>query len=481
MPLLGDDLCYTALESRDSRFDGQFFVGVASTGVYCRPVCTARTPRRRSCTFFPSAAAAENAGFRPCLRCRPELAPGHAQVDAPQRLAHAAAFRIDAGELTDGSLSQLAASLGVTDRHLRRVFAAEFGVSPLDYAQTQRLLLAKRLLTDTRLSVTDVAMSAGFGSVRRFNALFRHRYRMAPGALRRVAPQNAAQGLTFELGFRPPYAWDAILAFLGARTIEGVELVTESKYQRTVSLMRGAVRHDGWLAVDLSPVRHALRVSLSGSLAGVVPPVLGRVKRLFDLACCPDDIARHLGVIAVDDPGLRVPGAFDGFELAVRAVLGQQVTVRAARTLAGRVAREFGTPVRTGEAGLERTFPSPSEIERVGAAGLGRIGVTMSRAKAIMSLAASCVDGRLNLDPGADVQATIRCLVSIPGIGDWTAQYVAMRALAWPDAFPAGDYGVRTALNERSVARVRQTAEAWRPWRAYAVLHLWRSLERRQQ
>jgi AraC family transcriptional regulator of adaptative response / DNA-3-methyladenine glycosylase II len=475
--ILADDDCYAALRARDARFDGQFFVGVSSTGIYCRPVCTARTPRRAHCAFFASAAAAERGGFRPCLRCRPELAPGLASVDASRRLAQAAASRIDDGQLTDSSLASLASSLGVTDRHLRRVFDDEFGVSPVEYAQTQRLLLAKRLLTDTALPVTDVAMAAGFGSLRRFNALFRQRYRLTPGALRRSPGANPLATLVFDLAYRPPYVWDAMLAFLAARCIDGVESVDGLTYRRAVLLRRGTARVSGWVAVTPAPRRHALRATLSGSLAHAVPPVLARLKRLFDLGCRPDEIARHLGPLAAGEPGLRVPGAFDGFEMAVRAILGQQITVRAARTLAGRVAAALGEPAGTPWPGVTLTFPDPVRVVEAGVGGLSALGVTGTRVRAILALADACASGRLSLEPGADVDRALGTLREMPGIGEWTAQYIAMRALAWPDAFPHSDYGVMKALGLTSPSRVLKTAEPWRPWRAYATVHLWRSLE----
>lgn len=475
--LLRGDECYAALRARDSRFDGQFFVGVSSTGIYCRPVCAARAPRRMHCSFYPSAAAAEQAGFRPCLRCRPELAPGLASVDAARRLAQAAAGRIEDGCLTDSSLAQLAETLGVTARHLRRVFDAEFGVTPVEYAQTQRLLLAKRLLTDTDMPVTDVAMAAGFGSLRRFNALFQQRYRLRPGDLRARPGAAPASTLTFELGYRPPYAWDALAAFLAARAIEGVESVEDGVYRRSVLLRHRATTHAGWLEVMPSRRRHTLRVALAGSLAHAVPQVLARVKRLFDLSCRPDEVAARLGALAAQHPGLRVPGAFDGFEMAVRAVLGQQITVRAARTLAGRVARAMGQPASTPFPAVCRTFPGPDCLASASADDLGRLGVTGARAGAIRALAEAAVSGRLALEPGADVHQALAQLEAIRGIGAWTSQYIAMRALGWPDAFPHTDYGVKKALGVESPRRVLDRAEAWRPWRAYATFHLWRSLE----
>jgi len=473
---IDDDSCYRALMAHDARFDGRFFVGVSSTGIYCRPVCTVRRPRRENCRFFRSAAAAEREGFRPCLRCRPELAPGHSSVDASSRLARAAAGKIEDGVLQEQDLAGLAADLGTSARHLRRVFAAEFGVTPVEYAQTQRLLLAKRLLTDTALPVTEIAMAAGFGSVRRFNALFRERYRLEPRTLRKTPEAAAHDALVFELAYRPPYAWRAHLAFLAPRTVAGVEILADGTYCRTVAVRSGGRLHRGWLAAGHDRGRGVLRIRLSASLSRAVPETLGRCKRLFDVTSRPDEIAGHLGTLAAETPGLRVPGAFDGFEMAVRAVLGQQITVAAARTLAGRLAAAFGAPIDTGIPGLDRTFPEPGRLAGADLDELGRLGVIRSRGRAILALARACAEGSIVLAPGADVERTMEALRALPGIGEWTTQYVAMRALAWPDAFPHTDHAVMKALSETSPRRVLDRAEPWRPWRAYAAMHLWHSL-----
>jgi len=465
--------CYRALRSHDARFDGRFFVGVATTRIYCRPVCTARTPLREHCRYFPSAAAAEAGGFRPCLRCRPELAPGFATVDANRRLAQAAAGLIDDGRLADARLPDIAEALGVTDRHLRRVFQDEFGVSPIAYAQTQRLLLAKRLLTDTAMPVVDVAMASGFASLRRFNHLFRSRYRLTPAELRRKAPsRQPGDTLAFDIAFRPPYDWGAMLAFLERRAIRGVEEIQRNAYVRTVRIGKS----EGHIRVEPSKRRAALRITVSASLAAAIPPLLARVKHLFDVACHPDEIAAALGPLASRHPGLRLPGAVDGFEVAVRAILGQQVTVAAASTLAGRFAAAFGDPIETPHAALTRLFPVPSAIAALEPAEISRHGIIASRARAIVALAREMHEGRLRLDPTAPVDTTLAALEQIPGVGPWTAQYIAMRALAWPDAFPHVDVAVVKAM-KLTPARALRQADTWRPWRAYAVLHLWKSLE----
>ena len=474
--ILDSDSCYRALVAHDTRFDGRFFVGVRTTRIYCRPVCTVRLPRRENCRFFRSAAAAEVEGFRPCLRCRPELAPGLASVDASARFAQAAVALIEDGVLDDGGIEKLAARLGITSRHVRRIFEAEFGVSPIEYAQTQRLLLAKRLLTDTSLPVVDVALASGFRSVRRFNALFSTRYRMPPSRLRKDASQPLLpQSMRFDLAYRPPYDWDALLAFLRARAVVGVEHVDETTYRRTLAVDHHGVGATGWITVVQSPRRHMLGVTLSASLARVVPAVLARVRHAFDLACDPAPIAAQLGALASARPGLRVPGTCDGFELAVRAVVGQQISVSGARTLLGRLVRAFGAPLPEDEApaALTHVFPRAGEIASLASAELRAVGLTHARARTLGELSAAVASGRLSLAPGGDVERARRLLEAIPGIGPWTSAYIAMRALGWPDAFPDNDLAVLKAMGETRAARARARSEAWSPWRAYAVMHLW--------
>lgn len=475
---LDSDRCYRALRARDVRFDGRFFVGVTSTGIYCRPICPSRPPKRENCTFHPSAAAAETAGFRPCLRCRPELAPGNASIDAGARLAQQAASLIEDGVADGGSVDEIAGRLGISDRHLRRVFQTEFGVAPIAYAQTHRMLLAKRLLTDTRLSVTDVALASGFHSVRRFNALFRERYRLKPTDLRRAtATREIADRFMFELAFRPPFDWQALLDFFAARTIAGVDDVAGNAYRRTLRIAVRGTEHTGWIEVRPVARKHTVRVSVSATFAAILPAVLARTKRVFDLACDPGQVQAALGELAAANPGLRLPGAFDAFELAVRAVLGQQITVRAARTLAGRFAERFGAPIETPFDGLTRLFPAPATVATLPYGDIAALGIIATRAKTILALAQGFASGSVVLEPGADADTSIERLRALPGIGDWTAQYMAMRALAWPDAFPHTDYGVMKALGEKNPRRVLAMAEAWRPWRAYAVMHLWQSLK----
>ncbi len=476
--ILDPDICYQAVLTRDARFDGRFFVGVSTTGIYCRPVCPVKKPKRRNCSFFSSAAAAESAGFRPCLRCRPELAPGNSSIEANARLAQRAASLIEDGILDGLRLSGLADRLGVTDRHLRRVFRAEFGTSPVRFAQTYRLLLAKRLLTDTRLSIIEVAMASGFASLRRFNALMKEHYRMSPTGLRRKAGGGEGAGaITLQLGYRPPLAWKELIAFLGDRAIEGVESVAEGSYRRSIGLKAGGRLHSGW--IEVSPVhgRPTLEIRLDGALVKVIPQILAGVKRLFDLSSHPMEIASVLGTLAQKRPGLRVPGAVDGFEMAVRAILGQQITVKAARTIAARFAAVFGDPVQTPFQEIRHLFPEAEKIAGCRASDIAELGIVSQKAESIVALSRAVVDGTLHLEPGVDVDETVKALMNLPGVGTWTAQYVAMRALAWPDAFPHTDYGVMKAMNEKNSAKVLAAAKKWRPWRAYAVMYLWASLK----
>jgi AraC family transcriptional regulator of adaptative response / DNA-3-methyladenine glycosylase II len=471
--------CYRALRARDARFDGRFYVAVSSTRIYCRPVCTVKPPRRENCRFYPSAAAAESGGYRPCLRCRPELAPGNASIDATSRLAQAAASLIEDRALDEEGLDAVAARLGITDRHLRRAFGTEFGVSPVAFAQTQRLLLAKRLLTDTAMPVTEVAYASGFRSLRRFNALFKQRYRLQPSRLRRHMHGSGAassDALQFELSFRPPYDWAAVSRFLADRAVAGVEAVDDGKYRRTVRIPTDGKPQLGWIEVSPSPKKPALRVAIAASLAKALPPVLSRVKALMDLACNPAEVALALGPLAKAHPGLRVPGAFDGFEVAVRAILGQQVTVAGARTVAGRFAAAFGEPLETPFASLNRVFPTAEKISALPYGQIARLGMPGARARTVLALARAVAAGKLDLMPNADIEATLEQLHALPGVGEWTAQYIAMRALAWPDAFPHTDLGVMKALGTKDPKRVLAAGEAWRPWRAYAVMHLWNSL-----
>ncbi len=465
---------YRALAARDRRFDGLFFVGVTTTGVYCRPICPARTPRVERCRFFVRAAEAERAGFRACFRCRPEVAPGSAEVDRISRLVATALDRIQRGALNGASVESLAAALGVTSRHLRRAMEAELGVTPVELAQTRRLALAKQLLQDTSLPITEVAFAAGFESLRRFQALFRARFGASPSALRR-GPALREPALRLRLDYRPPYAWDEMLAFLEARAMPGVEHVAGGTYYRAVRL--GDV--EGTVAVRPHPRAPHLVCDVSASLAARLTEVSARLRALFDLDAEPERIAAHLrgdvrlraGVERA--PGLRVAGAFDAFELGVRAVLGQQVTVRAATTVGGRFVEAFGRKLRERSRNVSRTFPTPAEVAALGEGDIARLGMPGARARTILALAEALLAEPELLLPGGDPARVIAALVKLPGVGPWTAHYIAMRALRFPNAFPAADLGVHRALGVTSARAAELASKRWEPWRAYAVMHLW--------
>ena len=468
--------CYRALETRDRRFDGRFFVAVRTTGVYCRPICPAPTPKARNVTFFAHAAAAEEAGFRPCLRCRPETAPGTPAWNGTSAVVVRALRLIEDGALDDGDTAALAARIGLGERQLRRLFVQHLGAAPAKVARSRRVHCARRLLDETDLAVTKIAFAAGFRSIRQFNDAMRETFHESPTALRARRRRTPAAGeLTVRLPYRPPLPWDALLAFLAARATPGIEVVADGAYRRTVLI------GDEPAVIDArpDPARADVVLRVHAADHTRLIDVLERVRRLFDLRADPERIATHLrrdrGLRALVDrlPGLRVPGAWDPFELAVRAILGQQVTVRGATTLAGRLAERFGTPVDLGP-GLTRLFPTPATL--AGAA-LETIGLPRARATTIRTLADAVATGRLVLDASQGTDALAARLSALPGIGPWTAAYVAMRALGEPDAFPAGDLGVRAALGNGDgtvSARTAATqAESWRPWRAYAVMYLW--------
>lgn len=487
---LQPDACYLALKARDARFDGSFFTGVTSTGIYCRPVCKVRTPRRENCRFFGHAAQAESAGFRPCLRCRPELAPqalGWSIQDASAILARQAARLLDEPDAWGGeapTVERLAARLGVSDRHVRRIFEAQLGVSPVQYLQTRRLLTAKQLLADTDLPVTQVALISGYASVRRFNAAFLAHYGLNPTQLRRAGTDRkpaGAGGTAVRLGYRPPYDVQAMLGFFRTRQIGGIEFVAPMDAApalgRTLRVDAGARTHTGWLVAEFDVGRNQVTLRVSDSLREVLPQVIRRLRAALDLDADPGAINTVLHDAFPHGDGLRVPGTLDGYELAVRAVLGQQITVAAARTLAQRLVDRFGEPVETPFAQLTRLFPAPAVLAQAEGDALGQLGIVRQRQAAIVGIARAVAAQRVALHGGSDVHATITALKELPGIGDWTAQYIAMRALRWPDAFPAGDVALQTALGVRAVKHPARAAEeasqAWKPWRSYAVIRAW--------
>lgn len=480
---LSHSACYRALRTRDARFDGRLFVGVKTTGIYCRPICPARTPRREHVEFYPSAAAAQDAGFRPCLRCRPESAPDFAAWRGTSNTVSRALSLIDAGALDAGDVDALASRLGVGERQLRRLFRLHLGASPVAVAQTRRVLLAKQLIHETGLPMSEVALASGFGSIRRFNETFQRLFGRPPGALRRggITDAPAADHVTLRLPYRPPYDWEGVLAFLAARAVRGVERVEGGRYTRAVEVasVQGVV--------SVQPRgRNTLEATIRLSSLTALPAVVARVRRVFDLAADPRAIASHL---AEDDrlaplvsarPGLRVPGAWDGFELAVRAVLGQQVTVVSAARLAARLVETCGRRLPAGlsaTTGVTHLFPTASDVAHHD---LSALPMPRARLTAIAALATAVLADPHLFDPRRDLDAAAAQMRSLPGIGEWTAQYIAMRELREPDAFPAADVGLLRAMAERTGApltapQLLRESEAWRPWRAYAAQHLWAS------
>jgi AraC family transcriptional regulator of adaptative response / DNA-3-methyladenine glycosylase II len=495
------DAAYQVLLAHDARFDGRLFVGVTSTGVYCRPICRVRVPARRNCRFFATPAQAEAESFRPCLKCRPEIAPGPGLpwtvMDASRTLARQAANALDeiAASGDAPSVAEIAARLGVSDRHLRRIFFAEHGVTPLQYLQTRRLLLAKQLLTDTQMPVAQIALSSGFRSLRRFNAAFVDGYRMNPTRLRRAAPRalagagangsahdatgdGAATAITVTLGYRPPFDKETLLAFIAQRAIPGIESTSGDGIRRTIRAgVAGAAA--GWLEVRFALAQARVQLAFAPELGPVSGTVIALVRRWLDLDAAPDTIAETLAGLP-GAPGQRLPGSIDAFELAVRAVLGQQVTVAAARTLARRLVERFGSAIATPWPDIHRAFPAPGDLAEVAIERIAELGVIRSRAGAIQALAMQWSELSPLLAPGASPEALVERLRALPGIGPWTAHYIAMRALGWPDAFPPGDIAALKAMRQlfaiTSARAAEAHAESWRPWRAYALLRLWNSL-----
>jgi AraC family transcriptional regulator of adaptative response / DNA-3-methyladenine glycosylase II len=489
---LDPDVCYRAVQTKDSRFDGQFFMAVSTTGIYCRPICPATTPKRENCTFFPSAAAAQHAGFRPCLRCRPELSPQLlAYVGTASTVAQALRL-IGDGALDEGKVEDIATRLGVGDRHLRQLFATHLGTSPLAVAQTRRLLFAKQLIDETALSMTDIAMAAGFTSIRRFNDVIRKTYGRSPSDLRRQTVQPLATNLTpaisLKLPFSQPYNWEAFVRFLVPRATPGLESVCSDHYQRTIVLDgRHGVINVQPIAGQSYLLAHIYFPNVTG-LAQIVE----RLRRMFDLNANINEIASHLETdpvlapIVAQQAGLRIPGAWDTFELAVRAILGQQISVAAATRLAGRLVETYGAPLSIGlnedaalsdrtwiDPALQYVFPLPDILA---AADLTALGIPKQRAAAIANLAAAVAQTPTLLTHHS-LEASVEALCQLPGIGEWTAQYIAMRALREPDAFPATDLGLRRAMDKlghpMTNAELLERSQIWRPWQAYAAMHLW--------
>jgi AraC family transcriptional regulator of adaptative response / DNA-3-methyladenine glycosylase II len=478
--------CYRAIQARDRRFDGRLFVGVRTTGIYCRPICPARTPKRVNVLFYSTAAAAQEAGFRPCLRCRPEMSPDLIARTGASNIVSRALRLMENGVLDGGKIEALATRVGISERQLRRLFANEVGASPKAVSQTYRVHLAKQLIHDTQMPMVDVALASGFGSVRRFNETFKQLYDRPPASLRRQRQAERSNrsndAIMVRLPYSPPYDWDQMVSFFAHRAIPGVELVTGDTYVRSVCL-GGAC---GVIAVSPS-TRDELIARIHFPKFAALPAIIGRIRRVFDLAADPHPINTHLSkdrVLApliAARPGLRVAGAWDGFELAVRGILGQQITVVAARGLAGKLAARYGRTVpaelRAPYAGITHVFPTPEAMMDGDIASLGMPG---ARGRALASLARTVAQNPDLLSRRNTLMEAVLALRSLPGIGEWTAQYIAMRELREPDAFPAADVGLMRAMGSGgkrpSAEELAHRAEAWRPWRAYAAAHLWASL-----
>jgi AraC family transcriptional regulator, regulatory protein of adaptative response / DNA-3-methyladenine glycosylase II len=486
MELLDRTVCHRALQTRDRRFDGRLFVGVTSTGIYCRPICPAKTARIENCRFFSTAAAAQEAGFRPCLRCRPEISPETLGWRGTSNTVSRGLRLISEGFLDeeDASIEKLADRLGVGERQLRRLFEEHVGASPLSVAQTRRVLFAKQLIHDTQLSMTEVAMASGFGSLRRFNDTFKKLYHRPPSELRRrkqvqkVASSPDSPEVSLVLSYRPPYDWERILAHLRARAIDGIEEITDGKYKRTISVQG----MNGLVEVANKPERHCLEVKIHFPTLRTLSSIALRLRQLFDTQADVNLIEAHLSndtamaELVARHPGLRVPGAWDGFELAVRAILGQQITVRAAQQLAGKLVRLCGEPLADFNAsGLGYIFPS---LSRLAAADLGAIGMPNSRKNTLRRFAETVIANPNFFDASATLEETVSKLRCVPGIGEWTAHYIALRAFRETDAFPATDVVILRGATELEGAplttkELLHRAKRWRPWRAYAAQHLW--------
>jgi len=469
-------VCSRARLSRDPRFDGKFFIGVLGSRVYCRSICPAPTAKEKNCRYFPTAAAAAEAGFRPCLRCRPECSPGTPAWMGTSNTVSRALRLIGESGLDDGGVETLAERLGVGSRHLRRLFLQHLGAPPIAVAQTRRLHFAKKLIDETTLPMGQVALAAGFHSVRRFNAAISKTYHRTPSQIRHIARHAPAQPenhYVFHLRFRPPYNWKGMLAFLSARATPGVEVVEDDSYLRSIAVNGLA----GYFRVSLDAEHDSLTASIQFADPRSLFFIVERIRSLFDLNADWTLIARALkydptlAPLLDSAPGLRVPGCWNGFELATRAILGQQITVRGATTLAGRIVRAFGRPI-PGPAPLTHLFPEP---EILADADLTSIGLPTARRQTIRALARAVCDGRIRFEGIVESDTFLQRLTEIPGIGKWTAQYVAMRALGEPDAFPVGDVALLSALNLAKAADLEPRSIAWRPWRAYATMYLWNS------
>ncbi|TKB51249.1 DNA-3-methyladenine glycosylase 2 family protein [Ferrimonas sediminicola] len=471
---LTHEQCERARLARDSRFDGRFFTAVISTGIYCRPVCPAPPPRPENVRYFANAAAAAAAGFRPCLRCRPESAPLSPAWRGCETTVDRALTLIHDGEPGE-TLAGVCERLGVSQRHLRRLFQHHLGVSPLAYALNHRLLFAKQLLAESELSVLDIALACGFNSRRRFNDAFVGQFRLTPTRVRR-GESGVGQGCTLTLSYRPPLDWSRMLAFLALRALPGVEVVEDDRYRRAFRWQQAR----GWFEVAPVSGRDALGLTLHCDSPRAIRPVVQRVRRVLDLDLDPLELTRHLSQdplqapLWLAQPACRLPGVWSEFEAVVRALVGQQISVKGARTILSRLCRRFGDPLQG--PGLARLFPEPAALA---GADLSGLGLTRPRAGWIAAIAQAYAEG-FSAGEG-DLVSRVNRLKTLKGVGDWTAHYVCMRAFGESDAFVATDLGLYHALGltRGTAAQTLALAEPWRPWRAYGVMALWHSLGER--
>ena len=477
---------YNAFVSKDERFDGKFFAGITTTGIYCRPICKARLPKKENCVFFKTKAEAEKAGFRPCLICRPELAPEYSIVNAKKTIAEQTLSMLNQNACDENVLENISKKLGYSDRHIRRVFQEEFNVSPIEYLQTNRLLLAKKLLTDTKLSIQDVAIGSGFKSLRNFNNSFKKHYKIAPSYFRKREKQKDTTNdeIIVYLSYKPPYDWDSLLYFLKMREVKDMEIITDKTYTRAISIQGKNETFEGYIKVENKEDKNALKVGVSYGLIKILSVVLNKVKNLFDLTSNPEIIYDNIKSLNEIKPnlckiGTRVPGAINVFEIAVRAVLGQLVSIKTACTLVKRFVEKFGKKINTGIDGISIAFPEPKAILDTENAveEMKSTGIHYAKGNAILELAKYYNKIGNDYSQLADIQEEIVKLKAIKGIGNWTANYIAMRAMNYTDSFLATDYGVVKALEPIKPKEIEKISAKWSPWRSYITVNIWNSLD----
>lgn len=481
--VLTPEVAYKIFENRDRRFDGLIFIGVITTGVYCRPICPAPHPKFSNCEFFPSAMLAEQSGFRPCLRCKPERSPNSYLADDISPAVYSAIQMIEYAISKDWTLAELASHLEISERHLRRMFTEELGVTPIQYLQSIRLLRAKQLLGDTNMPITQIAFASGFKSLRRFNETFKDRYNLTPSAIRKRTTNEGEKVepkvLQLKCGFRTPYDWDHIVSYFNGRSAHGAELVHKGIYYRTVQIDK----YKGWISVALSKKDKHLSIQISYSLHPVVSVIITRIKRQFDVHANPLQINKQLGTDPVlrkrieNNPGLRSPGAFNPFELLIRVILGQRISVKAATTLMNRFVSTFGQPFPTPIPKLSRLSPSPEVVAKADPGAIAALGMPLKRAQTIVEVAKVFESGKLDFLTDTNISKIKSELMKIPGIGPWTVEYMLMRGVSWPDAFPSTDLGIQKALKTKNKSEIESIGKKWQPYRSYATHHLWNMLD----